>query len=236
MKTPLVLVATLFAAGTLLPAAETAPKDVVLSAAKKLGEKANYSWRTTVTVPEGSRFRPGPTEGKTEKEGVTHLTLTLGENTFQAVLKGDKGAVTSPEGGWQSLSELENSEGGGRFWARMLRGFKVPAAQAAELAAETRDLKQDGDAYAGTLSEEGAKALLTFRSRGDGEGPTVKDAKGSVKFWVKDGLLARYEFKVSGKVTMNDNEREVDRTTNVEIKDVGSTKVAVPEEAKSKLN
>lgn len=235
MKTPMVFGLTMLAAGTML-AAETAPKDVVLNAAKKLGEKANYSWRTTVTVPEGSRFRPGPTEGKTEKDGVTLLTMTFGENTSQAVLKGEKGAVTVPDGGWQSLSELENSEGGGRFWARMLRGFKVPAAQAAELVAQAQDLKQEGDAYAGTLSEEGAKALLTFRPRGGGEGPTAKDAKGSVKFWVKDGLLTRYEFKVSGKITFNDNEREVDRTTNVEIKDVGTTKVVVPEEAKSKLN
>jgi hypothetical protein len=63
----------------------------------------------------------------------------------------------------------------------------------------------------------------------------VSEAKGSVKFWLKDGTLSKYETKVSGKINFNGNERDVDRTTTVEIKDVGTTKVEVPEEAKKKL-
>ncbi len=34
----------------------------------------------------------------------------------------------------------------------------------------------------------------------------------------------------------NGNDREVNRTTTIEIKDVGSTKVSVPEEAAKKLS
>ncbi len=220
-----------------LLAADSTPKDEVTGAAKKLAEEANYSWTATVTVPEGSRWRPGPTEGKIEKDGITHLTMTFGENKSQAVIKGEKAAVTSPDGGWQSLSELENSEGPGRFWVWMLRSFKAPAAQAAEMVADGKDLKKDGDAYSSELTEDGAKALLTFRPRGGGgEGPTASDAKGSIKFWLKDGVLSKYEFKVTGKVNFNGNDRDVDRTTTVEIKDVGTTKVEVPEEAKKKLN
>jgi hypothetical protein len=64
----------------------------------------------------------------------------------------------------------------------------------------------------------------------------VANAKGSVKFWVKDGVISKYEFKVSGTVTMGGNDRDVDRTTTVEIKDVGTTKLALPDEAKSKLS
>jgi hypothetical protein len=162
--------------------------------------------------------------------------MSFGENKSQAVLKGDKAAVTSPDGGWQSLAELENAEGPGRFWARMLRNFKAPAAQAGEMVADVKELKKDGDAYSGDLTEAGAKTLLTFRARGGGgEGPTTSDAKGSVKFWLKDGVLAKYEFKVTGKVSFNGNDRDVDRTTTTEIKDIGSTKVEVPEEAKAKL-
>lgn len=236
MKTNILLGAALLLAGS-LGAADSSPKDEVTNAGKKLGENANYSWKTTFTVPEGSRWRPGPTEGKTEKGGATHLTMTFGDNTSQAFLKGDKGAVTNPDGGWQSLAELENAEGPGRFWARMLKGFKTPAAQAEELLADTKELKKEGEVYSGELTEEGAKFLLTFRPRsGGGEGPTAKDAKGSVKFWIKDGLLTKYESKVTGKVTFNDNERDVDRTTTTEIKDVGTTKLEVPEEAKKKLD
>jgi len=62
----------------------------VKAAAKKLAEQKNYSWKTTVVVPEGSQFRPGPTEGKTEKEGYTLLSMSLRDNTMEAVLKGRK--------------------------------------------------------------------------------------------------------------------------------------------------
>ncbi len=216
-------------------AAESAPQDDVVSAAKKLGEKANYSWRTTIVVPEGSRFRPGPTEGKTEKDGFTVVTGKFGENNWELVLKGDKAAMSTRDGGWQSLAEMEQEEGPGRFRAMMARNFRAPAVQAADIAATAKDLKKDGDAYAGELTEEGAKTLLTFRPRSGGDSPTVSNAKGSVKFWLKDGALLKYEFKVKGTVSFNGNEFENDRTTTVEIKDVGATKVEVPEEAKKKL-
>lgn len=214
-------------AGSLL-AADSSPKDDITSAAGKLAEKANYSWKTTVVVPESAQFRPGPTEGKTEKDGFTHITMSFANNTTQAVLKGDKAAVTNPEGAWQSLAELDNNEGPGRFLGRMLRNFKTPAAQAGELASAAKELKKDGDTYSGDLTEEGAKAQFRFG--------TVSNPKGSVKFWVKDGALSKYEFKVQGKVDFNGNEVDVDRTTTVEIKDVGTTKVDVPEAAKKKLS
>jgi hypothetical protein len=34
----------------------------------------------------------------------------------------------------------------------------------------------------------------------------------------------------------NGDDRDIDRTTTVEIKDVGSTKITVPNEAKSKMS
>jgi hypothetical protein len=232
MKTNILLGLTAMLAGSLF-AADSSSKEEVTAAAKKLGEKGNYSWKTSVTVPEGTRFRPGPTEGKTEKDGFTYVSMTFGDNTTEMVLKGEKGAITTQDG-WQSLSELENAEGPGRFMVGMARNFKAPAAQAAELAASTKDLKKEGDAYVGELTEEGAKTLLRFRRGGDG--PEIKNAKGSAKFWIKDGLLSKYESKVKGTITFNDNDRDVDRTTVVEIKDVGTTKVSVPEAAKKKLS
>lgn len=234
MKSNILFSATILMAGSLF-AADPGPKDDITNAAKKLGEKANYSWKTTVVVPEGSRFRPGPTEGKTEKDGVTHLKMTFGDNTIESFIKGDKAAASSQDGGWQSLADLDNAEGPARFLGAMLRNFKAPAAQAAGLANGAKELKKDGDAIAGDLTEDAAKPLLTFRRGGGGDAPTVSNAKGSAKFWIKDGLLAKYEFKVSGKVSFNGNDRDVERTTTVEIKDIGSMKVQVPDEAKKKL-
>jgi len=218
-----------------LIAADADPKDEVSGAAKKLAEKDNYSWRLIVVVPEGAPFRPGPTEGKTEKDGYTLLTVSMGDNTTRAVLKGGKAVATNPEGEWQTLSDLENSEGPTRFIAMRLRSFKTPAEQAADIASGTKDLKRAGDTFAGDLTEACAKELLTFRPR-QGEGPTVSNAKGSVKFWLKEGALSKYEVKVKGTVSFNGNEFDNDRTTTVEIKDVGSTKVEVPAEARKKLS
>ena len=209
-------------------AADSSPKDEITNAAKKLGEKPNYSWRMTVVVPEAAQFKPGPTEGKAEKNGFTHVTMSFGDNSTQAVLKGDKAAVTNQDGEWQSVADLESGETRGRFLARIVRGFKAPTAQAAELAAATKDLKKDGDVYSGDLTPEGAKAQFRIAP--------ATDAKGSVKFWLKDGALSKYEFKLKGTVEFNGNEVDVDRTTTVEIKDVGTTKVTVPEAATKKLS
>jgi hypothetical protein len=236
MKTN-VLFGTIALVASSLIAADSSPKDDVKSAAKKLAEKSNYSWKTTVesTGGGGRRGRPGPTEGKTEKDGVTFISFTRGDNTIDAVLKGGKGAVKTADG-WKSLSEAAEGEAGqgnpGRAIARMLQNFKAPAAQAEDLASKVKELKKADDAYAGDLTEEGVKELLSRGARPGGDAPTVSDAKGSVKFWVKDSALSKYEFKVQGKV----NDRDVDRTSTVEIKDVGSTKVEVPEGAKNKLS
>jgi hypothetical protein len=121
--------------------------------------------------------------------------------------------------------------------AQMLRDLKAPAAQAADIVSFTKELKKEGDVYTSDLTEAGAKNFLAFRRRGaGGEGPSVSDAKGSAKFWIKDGVLSKFEFKLTGKMDFGGNEMDVDRTTTVEVKDIGTTKVQVPDEANKKLS
>lgn len=211
------------------------PKEEVTAAAKKLGEQASYSWHTTVVVPESAQFKPGPTEGKTEKDGFTHLKMTNPNFSMEVVLKGEKRAFTNRDGEWQTPDDADGDQGPGRFAAGFVRNLKVPAAHAAEIAEGAKELKKDGDVFSGDLTEAAAKTLMRFR-RGGGDGPTINDAKGSAKFWVKDGVLSKYEFKVTGSMNVNGNDIDVDRKTTVEIKDVGSTKVEVPEGAKKKLS
>ncbi|HWX19078.1 MAG TPA: hypothetical protein VN578_04125 [Candidatus Binatia bacterium] len=236
MKTALIFTAAVACLSVSLGAAESDAKADVTAAAKKLAEKDNYSWHTTVVVPEDARFKPGPVEGKTEKDGFTLLSMTNGDNERQAVLKGEKGAATTRDGDWQSLSEMASGEGPGRFMAMMLRNFKAPADQAAQLATDAKELKKEGDLYSSELTEEGAKKQLSFRPRAGGDAPSVSNAKGSVKFWLKDGALTKYEFNVKGTVSFNGNDFDQDRTTTVVIKDVGNTKVTVPDGAKQKVS
>lgn len=226
MKKNLLSVALMLLAGS-LAAADATPKDEVIAAAKKLGAQGNYSWKQTVVVPEDSPFKPGPTEGKTEKGGVTYFTFSFGDNSTKIYLKSTNSAISNPDGGWQSAQELAGEEGPGRFMSFLVREFKAPAAQAEELAGTAKELKADGDLISGDMSDEGAKSQFKFGK--------VTGAKGSVKFWVKAGQISKYAFKVTGKADFNGNEFDVDRDTTIEITDVGATKIEVPADAKKKL-
>jgi hypothetical protein len=230
MKSLLVCSTALLAASSLL----AADKDDVTAASKKLADADNYSWTTTVDT--SSQFKPGPTHGKIEKGGFAWVEFSMRDNTVEAVLKGAKGAIKT-EDGWQSLEDAAKDTGGnnpGRFMAMRLRNFKAPALEAEELAGKVKELAKGDEAYSGDLTQEGAKSLMTFGRRG-GQAPEVSNAKGSAKFWIKDGAITKFQYKVSGTISRNGNDTDIDRTTTVEIKDVGTTKVTVPDEAKNKL-
>src|SRR5262245_29254861 len=227
-------------AGSLI-AADSSPKDDVIAAAKKLAEKSNYSWKSTLDLGPNSQFTPGPTEGKTEKDGYTSLSVTFNDNTSVGLKKGTKVAVQTNDG-WQSGEEASADGGGGGFnpggfMATRMQNLKVPAAEVEDLVSKAKAIKKDGDMYSGELTEDGAKSLLTFfGGRRGGQAPQATNAKGTVKFWVKDGVITKYESKASGKRTFNGEERDVERNTTIEIKNVGTTKIEVPEQAKKKLS
>jgi hypothetical protein len=233
MKRQIVLSVALTLAGSLL-AADSGPKDELAGAAKKVDQAANYSWKTTV---EFGNFT-GTTEGKTEKDNVW-LSMVFGDNTTEAVRQAGKWAVKTADHDWQSLSELEaaagTEPGPQRFLVRRLQNFKAPATEAVEIIDKTKEIKKDGDAFSADLTETGAKDLLSFGLR-RANAPEPKNAKGSVKAWTKSGTLSKYEFKLQGTMNFNGEDRDVDRTTTVEIKDVGTTKIDVPEPAKKKLS
>lgn len=249
MKRTVLLLTILSLAGSALAAS---PKEEVQSAAKRLAA-ASYSWKTSVENAagggrgRGGGFGTGPMEGKAAADGTLFITAPRADATTEVVLKGDQGAVKTGEG-WQSLAELAaarrsgDAAGGSRAGRgagiAAYRNFKAPAAQVEDLLGKVKELKLADGAYAGELSEDGAKSLLTTGGgRGGANAPTVSGAKGNVKFWLHNGTLSKYQVHVQGTVTPpNGNERQVDRTTTVEIKDVGATKFEVPEEAKKKLS
>jgi len=223
-----------------LSAADPDLQAEVKAAAAALADQNSYSWLATVDTANNSQFRgTGPSEGRTEKDGFTHITMSFGDNDNEAVLKGTNVVIKMPNTGWQTVDESSRSDGNGGFsprgfLIRTLQNYKLPAAQAADLAEEAKDLKRDTNGISGQLTEEEAAALLRRRGR-NGDGASVGNAKGSVTFWIADGKLAKYQFRVQGTVSFNGNDRDVDRTTTVEIRDVNTTKVRVPDEAKKKL-
>jgi hypothetical protein len=226
-------------AGSLLAA--DSPKDSVTAAANALGAEKNYSWHQTVEVPADSPFKPGPTDGKTEKDGYTDVTMSFNDNTSQAIIHGTNVAVKA-DGDWQSAAEATANNGGGfnptAFLARVAQNLKTPAAEAATLATQAKELTAGTNGITGDLTDEVVKAQLTFRRRAGANtnnAPNVSNPKGSVTFWVADKKLTKYQYHVSGTISFTGTDRDVDRTTTVEIKDVGTTKIEVPDDAKKKL-
>jgi hypothetical protein len=232
---------TLFAmAATSLIAADG--KADVEAAAKKLSDKPSYSW--VATTESQSRFGDGDRDGKTEKGGYTILNMPGRDNQqIQAVFKGDKGVIKAGES-WHTLQALADSEDEEtrrlRFTARRLQQFKPPHGEAQDLLKHAKAIEKDEDGiYVGQLSPEGLKAIYGrgFRRGGDsaGEGVDVSGLSGRVKFWLKDGAISKYSRHVEGNMKFGDRDVEVDTTTTTQIKEVGSTKVIVPDEAKKKL-
>ena len=234
MKNNALLLLLTLVTGSLL-AADSDPRNDVTTAARKLAQQGNYSWKSTI---EFGNFNGG-TEGKIDK-GLIGLSMAFGENKTEAFLKGGQGAVKPQDEDWQSLSELAaaagTEPGPKMFLVRRLQSFKAPAEEATDLASKTKELKKDGDIYSGELTEAGAKELLSVGFRRGSNAAEPKNAKGTVKFWLKDGSLSKYQLNLQGTVNFNGEDRDIDRTTTYQIKDLGTTKVEIPEAAKKKLS
>ena len=219
------------------------PKESVIDAAHKLAE-SSYGFTSTPKDDGGGGgkgFQLGPTEGAVDKSGLVRLTREMGPITSESFVKGDKAVTKTPEG-WKTIEELfasakQGGGGGGKgkgrgglFAAIGLRNYKSPAEQAADFAENAKNLRESDGMFSGDISESTVKGLMSF-GRG-GKGPEIEEPKGSVKFWVKDGALEKYEFNVQGKI----GDRNINRTITIRIKDVGTAKVTIPDEAKSKLD
>jgi hypothetical protein len=219
-----------------------ADKDDVLAAAKKLGDAANYTFTTTQV---GGRGGQTPTETKVEKSGTATFPVSaMGGDTYEVVMKGDAGAAKGADGAWKSKAELQKaSEDAGGFSPEMIvvmrmNSFVAPAEQVKALIEKAQNVKKlDGGAYSADLAEASAKDQLVFKMPAGSGFPemTVKDAKGTLKVWVKDGMVTKTEVHLTGTTSFGDQENPTDRTTTNEIKDVGTTKVTVPEAAAKKL-
>ena len=233
MKHTITLTITLLAAGAAW-AADTAPTNQVADAIAKLKAAANYSWTSTQKIAD-SDFNIGPVKGQASQDGFAKMSQDFNDNTTVIVLKADKVAVKGQDG-WQLLDA-----GGGMetFFAASLARNGAAAQEAQITLKNVKELKVlDGGALGGDFTSAGATDMMSFGPRqanADTGFPPPKNAKGSVKFWIKDGLLTKYEMHLHGTMSFGDNDNEMDQTRTVEIQDVGTTKMDIPAEAKTKL-
>lgn len=240
---------------------QAAPADDVKAAAKKLADAPNYAW-TRKTEVANSQFPAMPTEGATEKGGYTVTKVTFNENSFLTVRKGEQSVSQDREGNWLTSEERRaqfasrgsgggssksgatgGSSGGGRsgrggFTGGMMGGGQMnPAEELAALAGQAKNFKTADGAVVADLDEAAIAQRLSFGgTRGGGDSrPAPKNASGSLKVWLKGGVVSKYQVHIKGTVAGRDGEAERELTTTTEVKDIGSAKVEVPETAKKKL-
>jgi hypothetical protein len=231
-------------------AAFGADKDDVMAAAKKLADAPNYTFTTAQTGGMGGgggRGPAAPVDTKIDKAGYTTYSVSaMGGDAFEVVMKGDKAVAKGADGAWKTKAELQKaSEDAGGFSPEMIvvmrvNSFAAPAAQVQTLVEKAKSVKKEADgAYSAELAEASAKDLLTFKMPAGAAGGmpemTIKDPKGTLKVWVKDGTMSKMELKLTGSMSFGDQDMPADRTTTNEIKDVGTTKVTPPEAAVKKL-
>jgi hypothetical protein len=210
------------------------PMDAVDKAIQKLSEQQNYSW---TSVRKSAGEDEASVKGKINKDGQSELTIEMAGRSVEGVIVGKKGALKTTEG-WKSTADFTGDGGSPAsnpmtFLARHLSSFgKSPADQAAGLLKKTKALNRDeADIYVAELTEAGVKENVPRF------GVEVSNPSGSVKYWVKDGTLVKYSYTVRANVKFLQQNCEVDydRTTTVEIKDVGATQVELPKDALAKI-
>ena len=218
---------SVFAGATTLTAADAKAIDVVKDAAHKLAVAGNYSWN--VTYDDAHQFA-GPMSGRAEKGGYACLDFPAQNNgnEMEAVLKDSQGAISTKQG-WELMDEWKwleaipdkSLEASVRSWMMEwhFHLYKLPATEAQNLAFHVQNLTGSDGVYSG---------MVPFRG----------DVKCSVRFWIKDGVLTQYQVHYKGRQKGFDHlisDTDIDQTTTVAIKDVGTTKITVPNAVRDKL-
>lgn len=191
------------------------PKDLIAEAARRLAELANYTSQKTI---KSAMNRPGGQDISMEErivKDVSYQSVKYPPFVHEMLRKGN---------------EQASRDGTNKDWVTVgvANGQSPSLTNSVQtLLAGVEELKEVDGVYSGNLTETAAKAIAGGPG---GMSPPVTAAKGSVRFWIKDGLLSRYELVLSSQATEPDGKsREINSTTTVNITNVGTTKIPVPD-------
>jgi hypothetical protein len=171
----------------------------------------------------------GEVEGKYQKD----RPVSLRADRIDFFKKGDA-LVYKQADGWHKAKTGVQSDPliilGGSAKAR---GTRLPHDDLTGLEKRLRNLKKSEEkgqvVYSGELTEEGAKALAKSEDRDVARG-------GTAKLWLDDkGRPARYEIAIRLKGRRGNADVDGEATRTVTLKELGATKVEVPDEVKKLL-
>lgn len=219
------------------------PVDVLKAAVEKLARGTNYTWTTTFTFPDAP-IHPGPINGQIDASGYILLNQHIGRGDFEAVIKDGLGIIKLPVG-WLSGAEIAAGNPPGAInpavlVSSVLFNIRKPDVEAAELLkVGTVFTVDDKGVYTEYLKEDAAATLIRngITGRPNPVAPPLKEAKGTIKFWIDGGAINKYEINLQAKLPPSAHNNAVDfkPTTTVVITNIGATKVVVPAAALQKF-
>jgi hypothetical protein len=123
-----------------------------------------------------------------------------------------------------------------RRYSNLQAGLSLPHEELGLIVSSHAEMTVADGIVSGTLTDLGARLLLV--REGQREITPVR-AAGSFKLWVHHGQVAKYLIRLEGliRVQTAGSSREilVNQTSETVLKDVGTTQVAIPPEARRKL-
>jgi hypothetical protein len=157
-----------------------------------------------------------------------------------------RGSILSGPGGKAGKAKILNvpkpeEDRPERGYSNLQMGLSHPHEELGVIVTSGKDLQVAGDPVTGTtltgsLTELGAQLLLVR----DGQTEiTPLTGSGTFTLWIRGGIVTRYQVNLEGTLAIKTaaavRQVSVRQTTSTLIKDVGTTKVEVPFEAKDKL-
>jgi hypothetical protein len=207
------------------------PPQMVADAVQKLSDTRNFSWRAITR--ETSQSLTVIEDGQTQEDGSTLIRLNSGGSSVQIALKGST-SVLNAGGGWMTSDEATDQRQAVRFMSTVTS----PALVASRIASRLDNLRADGGEFVAQISGGEVNNVISplysldaLRIRGVNE----SGAKATVKFWITEGRLTKYQVHATGTMSRGGTATPVDLTVTVDFRDIGKTKVSLPDQAKKKL-
>ena len=124
-----------------------------------------------------------------------------------------------------------------RHFSNLQFAISPPHEELAIIVGSHLELSVDGDMVSGQLSELGARLLLVRDGQSD---LTAVRASGAFKIWLRAGSVRRYQVDLDGMLAITTAKSKhvtipVRQRTTTDLRDIGTTKVEIPEAARAKL-
>lgn len=201
------------------------------NAIRQLKAAPNYSWTTVAEFPDAP-FKVTPINGAMGANGYAIVKCDAGK---QEVAIQGKVRVWKGISGWQAPTPGNAKDPA----VQDLLSAQTPTGELSELAIMLNEVKTNADySFTVNIDPATAKAYLQSSLKGrapSGVAPEIKTASGNLRLLLKEGFPQKYTITIDAVISLPFGTKTVARKSTTEIKDVGTTSVELPPEARQAL-